>query len=285
MEPDRDECLTTRPDGWGGGRLLSLWEFMLISGHDLYELGRYLGELSGFAKQNNTGAFFATEKLAVVRNNLDRGRNFCERLGLQTAVEAFDDIIRRLDREKGPMTPAATVLGWADHVKKVTLYQMRATTIYRVPMEKAGFLDNPDLFGLGVSEKYPSATLDILEAGMCYALGRNLAAVFHSMRVAEKALKVIADRLRVPRKNRSWEKIIDDIYEQLALRPDDELKATLTEATMFLDKVRGLWRNNALHLSAETFGEDRVAAIIRRIADFMTSLVEKGVWEVAEKDA
>lgn len=142
------------------------------------------------------------------------------------------------------------------------------------------------LFGEAVDVGYPSTIRDIAEAGRCLALDRFPATVFHLMRVAEVALKVIARSFpNFQTKNRGWEQIIDEVLERIEAMPSGaERKLELREAVFHLREIKDLWRNPGIHADAD-FSPERTESIYNSVRSFMQRLVENGVVEASEKDS
>jgi hypothetical protein len=83
-----------------------------------------------------------------------------------------------------------------------------------VPRDKARLFETPQLFGPDVAESFPSAAIDIEEAGKCLAYQRGTASVFHLMRVMEAGLKAVSAALGIPYAP-SWESHLKQIQSQL----------------------------------------------------------------------
>jgi hypothetical protein len=64
-------------------------------------------------------------------------------------------------------------------------------------MQLTQYFEKDDLFGQAVKVAFPSAALDIKEAGNCIAADLNTAAVFHLMRAAERGMRALVIHLKV----------------------------------------------------------------------------------------
>jgi hypothetical protein len=62
-----------------------------------------------------------------------------------------------------------------------------ALPLFYVPQDKLKFYNKTDLFGDEFKTKFPSANVEIIEAGNCFAFDRFTACVFHLMRAMEIA--------------------------------------------------------------------------------------------------
>ncbi len=153
-----------------------------------------------------------------------------------------------------------------------------ATLFFRVPQEKARYYEDREPFGEGVSRAFPSAILDIEEAGKCFAVGRNTACVFHLMRVMEAGLCAVATAVgSPPRASANWGGILREIQNAIAQRnsappPDWQVVRTFYEgAVAHLDVVRVAWRNPSMHLD-QSYDEERALDIFVAVRGFMRHL-------------
>jgi len=78
--------------------------------------------------------------------------------------------------------------------------EIRNRVFMFVPNERVKYFTTEPLFGEIVRATFPEATADIEDAGICLAVGRPTAAVYHLMRVMEYGIKRIAKRLLSPAK-------------------------------------------------------------------------------------
>lgn len=110
-----------------------------------------------------------------------------------------------------------------------------------------------DLFGTEVADRFPSAILDIEEAGKCLAFERGTACVFHCMRVMEVGLKSLAKALGIDYAP-SWESYLTQIDKEFKRAWKDKEpawkqdEAFYTEAAADLTVVKRAWRNPTMHV-------------------------------------
>lgn len=149
--------------------------------------------------------------------------------------------------------------------------ELKKRSFLYVPPELAVYYDQDALFGEQVSTNFPVANKEIREAGRCYAIGSNTAAVFHLMRAVEhgarvmvKALKV-RNRLQCPVELSDWNDLINAMESGLNLAAKGRRQSvSVTERSEFFSHAVGqfrnfkdAWRNNVSHtrknyLSGET---------------------------------
>jgi len=156
--------------------------------------------------------------------------------------------------------------------------------------------EQEQLFGGQVFANFPSARLDVAEAGNCYAMGRYTACVFHCMRVVEKGLHVFVDDLNAKcnvnvKFNRhisyvNWGNIIDKIEHELKelLKPDKEppldpnLRRFYSETATEFIYIKVAWRDNVAH-SRSSYDEPTAHSIMDHVKAFMIYLCKQGVTE------
>ncbi len=171
-----------------------------------------------------------------------------------------------------------------EELKRHIDMQIEHVEFYIVEHSKRSYLLDPYLFGEEVSNSFPSAVLDIEEAGKWFAFSRYTACVFHLMRVMEVGLRSLGRSLNDPNldpaKNPTWERILR--------RCDDELKAEyakrsvewradghfFADATANLRAVKDAWRNPSLHIEI-SYDEEKSAEILGAVKAFMRHLATK----------
>jgi hypothetical protein len=142
-----------------------------------------------------------------------------------------------------------------------------------------------DGFGDRVSEAFPSAIKEIKEAGSCYATGRYTAYVFHSMRILEHGLRVLAKDVSIAIGRRGWGKIIGRI--ELAINPPPSQKPKVPQTKEEIERQRFLsevatdfryfkdaWRDYVTHNLVDYKGPEALR-IMDRVKDFMAHISEK----------
>ena len=133
------------------------------------------------------------------------------------------------------------------------------------------------IWGKEVQDKFLDMIEDITEANNCYALGRNTACVFHLMRVMEKSLQKLADKLGLSITSicdKEWQLIINDIRGKLkTLYPKhaDPDRIKYESILGHLETVKIAWRNPTMHPKA-TYTEEEAKAILNAIEIFMKDL-------------
>jgi len=141
-----------------------------------------------------------------------------------------------------------------------------------------------NLFGENVTAKFPSAIVDVEEAGKCLALQRSTACVFHLMRVMETGLRILAVTLNEPsldaKRNPSWDAILkkcrDELTKPLAQRAPEWANddAFFSGAAATLMAVKDAWRNPTMHVEI-TYDEEKAADVWNCVGAFMRHIADK----------
>jgi hypothetical protein len=189
---------------------------------------------------------------------------------------AIDRLLEKINEER-----------WKDVVDDILQLQFRiedelkSKLFMYCPSEKAYYYFNSlKIFGETVIEKFPSIITDIEEAGKCYAVGRNTAAVFHLCRVVEVGLRALGKSLNIPELNPTWETILKKcdvelskpIKDRAVLWKTDDI--FFSEATANLRAVKSAWRNPTMHVGSK-YTDEEAENIFSAIKGFMKHLAVK----------
>ena len=159
-----------------------------------------------------------------------------------------------------------------------------------VPTEKAKRLDEIDSDWSKVQQQFPSAKADIRDAVECYALDCNTACVFHSMRVAERGLRVLAETLGItkigkhqhPLEFAEWGPILSALRVKLTALQQSPgrgpKKAALSkfyaDAASQADYLNEIWRKEVSHARGQYNAPEAFNALTRT-HDFMDLLASR----------
>jgi hypothetical protein len=148
-----------------------------------------------------------------------------------------------------------------------------------VPTDRAIKFDNIDKDWAEVQEKFLLARDDIRDAVECYALDKNTASVFHSIRVAEYGLRRLAKRLGIKKLGKQqvaveyadWGTILNEISAKLKaaqqLPGRSARKAALTkfyaDAASHADHLNEIWRKDVSHARGPYNAPEALNALTR----------------------
>jgi hypothetical protein len=220
-------------------------------------------------------------------------RSHCEDLELNAAVARVDLITTRINGHIG--ISFEQVRSEVRVLRETIESELKYRRFVFVPTEKAQRLDKVDHDWAEVQTKFPSAQDDIRAAVECYAVDCNTACVFHSMRVAERGLRVLAKVLKVttvgqqkhPLEFSEWGLILNAIAGKLkAIQQSpgrNAAKAALAkfyaDAASQADYPNEIWRKEVSHARGMYNAPEALNALMRT-HDFMSLLSQR----LSEKD-
>jgi hypothetical protein len=144
-------------------------------------------------------------------------------------------------------------------------------------------------FGQGVDSAFPSAHLNILEAGNALVFGLNNAAVYHLMRITEVGLRALAwDRRVVPRNKAGtpiplelaeWGNLIGGIEVKVKAIQNWRAKLTRENAHQFYNRllveIRAFndgWRRHVMHSRSHNYEDAEAIALWGHVMRFMQTM-------------
>jgi hypothetical protein len=149
----------------------------------------------------------------------------------------------------------------------------------------------PPLFSDRAIAAFPSAYMDIVEAGRCLALNRNNAAIYHLMQVAEIGLRTLAwDRRtvvikwkkKVPLELAQWGDLIVGIQQKMNLINQwprskalkDEALRYYKHAVFEVDSFNEIFRKHISHARGELYEPDIAISCWGHVYRFVDILAE-----------
>jgi hypothetical protein len=162
---------------------------------------------------------------------------------------------------------------------------------FYVPKEDATYWHNLELFGKDVPTIFPiHAAFEIAELGSCFAASRPTACIFHSMRIAEYGLRILAKRVHVkltdkgkpvPIEYGTWDKVIQGIRNKIADVRKKSIGPKKEKALQFYsaaadqcEYMKDIWRNEIAHARHRFYTRDEVLGVIGRVHLFARLVAE-----------
>lgn len=138
--------------------------------------------------------------------------------------------------------------------------ELNTKSFVAISPQRRHLFEDGNHFGDLVSEKFPSLTFNINEAGKCLALSRWTAGAYHAILCLEAGVRAIARHLSIPDPmtgaGRNWSAVSRSIEDEMKKRwpmKSDQLRADY----LGLDRVYGAlkatvnpYRNETMHLSS-----------------------------------
>jgi hypothetical protein len=254
-------------------RLVSLWDIMIQFSAELFFWSGYALETLSTDCLLKSGLGQVPWPAVNLLKPVDEGTRAkayqwlesigseCAKVGLIVSTETAAEIRNALESERVP-----TYQWLSEHVKSlrdIIRKEMRSKAFFHITPEKLRFWTtnkNPYPLGEAAHRAFPSAELDAAEAGICLALARPTASVFHSMRVLEVGLSALGSVFGVSLAYTNWGPAIEEIESRVRgmhndaawkARPDrKEQQEFYTEerATLIFENIRAFMQQLAARL-------------------------------------
>jgi hypothetical protein len=180
-----------------------------------------------------------------------------------------------------------TLLNDVRALRKLIEKEMKGKLFLYIPPERAKFwpkVNDPNPFGKEVADKFPSASFDIGNGGVCLATTMFTASVFHMMRVMEIGLASLGKVFGVSLAYTNWEPALREIESKIANMRNDpawrslpdmkEQQEYYSQASSYFRTVKDAWRNYTMHARAK-YTEDEAEQIFNGVKAFMQTLAER----------
>ena len=204
-------------------------------------------------------------------------------LGMGITADTIQETVAAL-RKGSPIRNFQWLIDQVDHVRKLAEKEMKDKAFFYVPRERAKFFPRKNdlhIFGDAVAAAFPSAAYDIAESGICLALARGTACVFHAMRVLEIGLAALGEKFGVSLTHTNWapaiaqiESKIRDMHKEPAWRALPDCKAQqqfYAQAAVHFGVLKDAWRNYTMHRRG-SYTEEQAERIFENTKDFMQKL-------------
>lgn len=231
----------------------------------------------------------SAETKKLITEQFFKAHAVCQPIGFERATEQVTMAEQYIMSDP----TLARIIAETDHLITEITGEMVDRKFLYVSEDRSSYVDNQLLFGKEVLSAFPSAKMDIVEAGNCLAAECNTAAVFHLMHVAEFGLRALAaDRkISLPKNGvielATWE----DILRQLELAEDaihrfpktirrEEQYEFYHGAMMEFKRFKNKFRNRVMH-TRDDYDRDEAHSALIHVRDFMKILAT----EISEKSA
>jgi len=176
------------------------------------------------------------------------------------------------------------------HLSEVMQNEIKKHLFFYISESLVPYYQQKTPFGEEISKAFPSACLDITEAGTSLACGCNSAAAFHLMRAAEVGLWELGRDRQIPlaQSNKiefaEWGQIIRELEEAIKAIQQWSNSSTKEDAHKFynyvLEEVRSFndgWRRHLAHLrkTQKPLEADEAMALSGHVSRFLEKLASK----------
>lgn len=153
---------------------------------------------------------------------------------------------------------------------------------YQYPKQKAQVFVSWKEDWSATIRAFPSVENEIYRATDCYALGHDIASVFHSMRVLECGLRAVAADVGLKFDLQQWHNIIEQIEAGITTErktlPKGEARNErlqfLSEAAKEFFYFKDGWRNYVSHNRAD-YDEHQALSVLSHVRSFMNHLASQ----------
>jgi hypothetical protein len=193
------------------GRLVTLLDMLKFNASHYLRITTIAGLLSREIAGEEDSALIDSETMRFFETEISAARANAESIGLTSVMDQADRIITQLSTGAtfGKVRPLFNDL-------ELRIYDgLRRETLFHLSSREAAFYDQKHAFGEDVSTAFPSAVIDIEEAGSCLALGRSTACVLHLMRAMEIVVHAVAQSIGVNYEFRGWDPVIKKMRSEL----------------------------------------------------------------------
>jgi len=149
--------------------------------------------------------------------------------------------------------------------------ELQSRVFYYVPGSMRDYYDR-NQFSDEVINKFPQAITDMKEAGKCFALGRNTAAAFHLVRVAEHGLNVICQEYGIQSCD-SWGKILQDLRGYAVDSQRKSRKSNIMALHARIVGVKDAWRDDTMHVN-RLYDREEVEELFEFVKCFMSEVTK-----------
>ncbi len=266
-------------------RLVSLWDIMINYG---------LGNLSTWipAMNSEEKGLLALDSLApclvdtvkFIELLLPLIGHECRVIGARAALHRlimFDSVLRNGNVTNGEMAFELKAL------RQAIDGDFKSTHLYLYSERQAGLILSFGADWESILKRFASVRDDAFAATDCCALGHGTASVFHSMRVAEIGLRVLAKerRVRLPRERpielAEWRAIIDATEKKAAELRNCPVSAKRDDAVSFyqgalgeLQAFKDVYRNNVCH-TRDNFDDNQALSVLTHVRGLMGRLAAR----------
>ena len=260
------------------GRLRSLWNMLKFSAAPYTEICARLQELETSAKRIDSNQ----RKMRVDKSFASSSGLFysiaapCGELDLEQSLKLHSRLIESVRKQTINYEDFQQGLG---ELRRRIIDELDSRHCFYLEQAKAKFYDVKNAFGEDVAIRFPSATVNIEEAGNCLALSRGTACVFHLMRVMESGLTATSKALGIPYAP-SWESHLRQIDDKVKAKHKTKGVRWKRDEPFFRDvwahlhAVKVAWRNPTMHIVRD-YTPEQAEEIFVAVRAFMRHLATK----------
>jgi hypothetical protein len=222
----------------------------------------------------------ATKSLSFVETEF-------RKIGLVTTAEMAKDVVASLEKPANRMRNYQWLIDQVAMLEKLADLELHGKFFLYIPPERAKFwpaMNKLNIFGDEVATKFPSATFDAANGGVCLATMMSTASVFHLMRVLEIGLTALGAVFAVSLAHTNWGPAIEEIEKKIrGMHADPAWKAMpdckeqqefYAQAASHFGVLKDAWRNYTMHARGK-YTEGEAELIFENVKAFMQKLATR----------
>ena len=273
------------------GRIWTLWDIMTII--DVAELAFVIDKLAVSQLATSPNPLMPGHCLAFSENGAlekaNEALDFCKSFFLHVPIGKCSRYVDNAKFElQKPMISATAASAVLSQLMGNIVEELKDRKFIKVCDDAESYVDNDKLLGDQVSKAFPSASVELREAGNCLAVECHTAAVFHLMRAVEHGLRALAGAVgvspggQVPISHEEWNPIIERIEKTWQKEVEGWGRSVeLSNARAFFGRVVGDLRafkddvrNMTMH-TRKTYNRNEALGVLNRVEGWFNSLASK----------
>jgi hypothetical protein len=277
-------------------RPVGLWDMLQFSARIFYHIGQHLERSFEDCLNAATGDLpiptvalhgpidDVTKRKALI--SLRWVETEAPKIGMPITASTASDTIRHLDNQSRTNT-YQWLMDSIRHLQALIEKELSGKTFLYIPAEKMTSWPRNNaryVFGEAVHVAFPSADYDTSEAGVCLALSRSTASVFHLMRVLEISLNALGKLFGVSMAHTNWAPAIDQIESRIRKMHEDpawkampdckEQQEFYSQAASHFGILKDAWRNYTAHARG-IYTEEQALLIFENVKAFVRTLATR----------
>jgi hypothetical protein len=267
------------PPWIGGKKLITLWQVKEYFADRLVSISRSILDYLSACIDASSHPLneHQRKRLVASLSSMDEELHF---LGLEMTRISVNRVKSEIDTISG-----ANLLKAGEDIEQRFYDEIATLWLLYLAPEKQQYFSKTTLFGEQFKSQFPTANLEVIEAGNCFALSRFTACVYHLTRAMEIALRVLFCSLGMPAhiwSSTKWIKILDRVKGKIdknnkTLANDPAWKserAFYESAYAFLAAVRVPIRNPTMHVET-IYDESGAENVYSAVRAFMRHIATK----------
>lgn len=208
------------------------------------------------------------------------------KIGMPITADTVKELLDKLNG-RSPRQNFQWLMDQVEMIEGLAAKELGSRFFLYIPLERSKFwpkMNEPNIFGAAVADKFPSAAFDIGNSGVCLATMMFTAAVFHLMRVLEIGLTVLGKEFGVSLEQTNWGPAIGQIESKIrdmhsdpkwkALPDWKERRQFYSQAASHFGFLKDAWRNYTMH-GGGRYTEVEAERIFENVKGFMQKLAER----------